>query len=367
MWALVVWLLSRLPDIEARSHSLHYSYSAMSEPDLPVPAFSASGFIDNQPFIRYNSRMERAEPAVGWLKEDSAYFEDETQAFNNRKRIFQLSLRNIQGYYNSSGAQSRRAGGSRQQAGPHTLQFTYGCEMRDGTSGTGHWQYGYDGRDYLALDLDSMQYTAATFIAGYTKRKWENSEYWLEREKSYLEKECVLWLQRYLILGGKTILRTDTPQTRVTHHPRPQGGASLRCWALGFYPADISLTWQLDGEDLTKDMELGETRPSGDGTFQKWAAVVVPPGKEQHYTCHVQHEGLPEPLTLRWEPPQPTFPIMAVIAVLIVLGAVVIIGAVVPVVRKRRRNTVLELNSGPLEDQPVLLTSEPSLQPINLF
>nr|AAY51862.1 truncated MHC class I antigen splice variant Bl.2a [Mus musculus]AAY51863.1 truncated MHC class I antigen splice variant Bl.2a [Mus musculus]AAY51872.1 truncated MHC class I antigen splice variant Bl.2a [Mus musculus]AAZ32171.1 truncated MHC class I antigen splice variant Bl.2a [Mus musculus] len=169
----------------------------------------------------------------------------------------------------------------------------------------------------------------------------EGPEYW-ERETQIAKdnEQSFGWSLRNLIHYYNQS-KGDPPKAHVTHHPRPAGDVTLRCWALGFYPADITLTWQLNGEELTQDMELVETRPAGDGTFQKWAAVVVPLGKEQNYTCHVYHEGLPEPLTLRWEPPPSTGSNMVNIAVLVVLGAVIIIEAMVAFVLKSSRKIAI--------------------------
>ncbi|XP_063135481.1 RT1 class I, locus CE11 isoform X3 [Rattus norvegicus] len=313
------------------SHSLWYFTSALSWPGLGEPRFISVRYVDDTEFVRFDSGSEnpRYEPRAPWMeREGPEYWEQQTRRAKGNQQTFQVNLRTALRYYNQSEDRS------------HTIQRMYGCDMgSDRSLLRGYEQYAYDGRDYIALNEDLKTWTAADVAAQITRNKWDQAGV-AERRRAYLEGTCVKWLRRYLEHGKETLLRSDPPKAHVTLHPRPEGDVTLRCWALGFYPADITLTWQLNGEDLTQDMELVETRPAGDGTFQKWASVVVALGKEQKYTCLVEHEGLPEPLTQRWEAPPSTDSNMETNVIYVVVGALVItgaviIGAVVAVVRKR--------------------------------
>ncbi|KAF5915515.1 hypothetical protein HPG69_012678 [Diceros bicornis minor] len=173
-------------------------------------------------------------------------------------------------------------------------------------------QFIYKGADYLALNMDLHSWTAAAKWALISRHKWEVAG--VEHCRNYLEDMCMKWLLRRLEKGKEMLQRIDRckvpefsylssqtpPKIHMTHHPISDHEVTLRCWALSFYPAEITLTWQHDRTDLTQDMELVETRPVGDGTCQKWATVMMPSREEQRFTWHVQHEGLPEAITLRW-------------------------------------------------------------------
>ncbi|XP_069880392.1 saoe class I histocompatibility antigen, A alpha chain-like [Dipodomys merriami] len=213
----------------------------------------------------------------------------------------------------------------------------FGCDVSaDGRLLRGYHQLTYDGQDYIVLNEDLSSWTAADMAAQITRQKCEEAGE-AERHRAYLEHTCVEWLRRYLEHGKETLQRTDPPKAHITLHPTSEHKMTLRCWALGFYPAEITLTWLWDGEEQTQEMELVETRPAGDGSFQKWAAVVVPSGEEQRYTCHVQHEGLPEPLSLTWEPPaQPTIPNTGIVIGLGIFAVLVVVAVVLFVLWRKR-------------------------------
>ncbi|XP_036916504.1 LOW QUALITY PROTEIN: patr class I histocompatibility antigen, A-126 alpha chain-like [Sturnira hondurensis] len=267
--------------------------------------------VDDTEIARFDSEAASAtmEPRVPWVQQEGAKFwEEQTREVRHKEQRSRANLNQLRAHHNQS------------EDGAHTWQEMTGCVVESGGRFfRGFSQFAYNGTDFLALNRDLRSWTAASGISGSDVVRVPNAD----AQRDFLEDTCVRRLHLLLGKGNETLLRADPPKTHVTRHPISDHEVTLKCWALGFYPADITLTWQHEGKDLTQDMEAVETRPAGDGTFQKWAAVVVPPGEEQRYTCHVQHQGLPEPLTLRWDPPPQTTMVIVVIAAAVgVLGAV---------------------------------------------
>ncbi|XP_049744239.1 HLA class I histocompatibility antigen, A alpha chain-like isoform X8 [Elephas maximus indicus] len=282
---LLLLLSGTLPLTQTRagSHSLNFFFTAVSRPGVGEPRVIAVGYVDDTQFGHFDSDAANpgSEPRTPWAEQEGPeHWAELTRGAKDIAQALRVGLQALRGYYNHSDTSS------------HTIQALSTCEVgSDGRFLRGCPRIAYDGTDYIALNEDLRSWTAADGAAQITRREWEEA---------------------------------DPPKAYVTHHPISDGVVTLKCWALGFYPSEITLTWQRDGEDQTQDTEFVETRPAGDGTFQKWAALVVPSGEEQRYVCLVQHEGLSEPLTLRWEvPPQPTTSILGIVAGLVLLGAVV--------------------------------------------
>ncbi|XP_027732004.1 BOLA class I histocompatibility antigen, alpha chain BL3-7-like isoform X2 [Vombatus ursinus] len=311
-----------LTETWAGSHSLKYFYAAMSQPGLAKPRFISVTYVDDQQVLSFDSDRESqsTEPRTPWIKQEIPdYWERETQISREATQRYRMCLQKVSSYYNHS------------EGGVHTYQRLSGCEVfSNGSFSRGFVQYAYDGQDYLALDTETLRWIAGNTGALNNKLKWEADQSVAKYWKGYMQEECVYWLHRYLENGKQTLLKTDPPYVQVTRHTSSDGKVTLRCRAQDFYPAEISLTWLRDGEEQLQETELIETRPAGDGTFQKWAAVGMLSGNEQKYTCRVQHEGLPERLFLKWEPQSSSVGLSAgVITALLLLLAAVIVGVVI--------------------------------------
>ncbi|XP_061476699.1 major histocompatibility complex class I-related gene protein-like isoform X2 [Rhineura floridana] len=296
------------------SHYFHNFYIGVSEPGQGLPQFIAVSYVDDQPITHYDSDTQRKVPVMPWMrkveKDDAQYWDRGTEALRGWEQAFQVNLVTLGNRYNQSN-------------GFHSLQVMYGCEVGPEGRKGGYLQHGYDGRDFLSLDKETLTWTAADAGAQVTKRKWERDRAFTQYTKAYLEEECVEWLKKYLDYGKEALQRTEPPVVKVTHQVDADDMETLFCQAHGFYPKEIDANWRKDGKVWVEDTFRGVVAPNSDGTYHALLGVKIDPKDRDRYRCHVEHDGLKKPLKVAWEEPA------AKIALILgcVLGAIVLIAS----------------------------------------
>ncbi|XP_036406869.1 class I histocompatibility antigen, F10 alpha chain-like [Megalops cyprinoides] len=260
-------------------HSLQYLCTATS--GIPgFPGFVAVGMLDGEPFCSYDNKIGRDIPRQEWAKEavDPGYWQRNTQISHRAQRSFK-DIAVAMELLNQTGA-------------IHTFQNMYGCNWNEETGNTEAYdKYGYDGEDFLTFDLETMSWIPSVPQAFKTKSKWESNRAQTEGRKKYLTEVCIDWLKTYVNSERNTLEKKGPPEVTLL---QKDPSSPVTCHATGFYPRGMSISWQRDGEDLHEDVELGDTLPNGDGTFQIRSSLRLSAEdmKMHSYTCTVQHSSL---------------------------------------------------------------------------
>ncbi|XP_074932542.1 class I histocompatibility antigen, F10 alpha chain-like [Phalacrocorax aristotelis] len=276
-------LLGVLVGAASGLHSLRYFDVWVSEPSPGVPQFTIVGYVDQNRFMHYDSDIGKDEPRAQWMvaNMDQQFWDSETRKSHYWQRFYRMDFDTLQRRYNQSG-------------GTHTWQRMAGCDLLEDGSTRGFYQEAYDGRDFIAFDMNTMTFTAADVGAQIIKRKWEEDGTVAERHKHYLENDCIKALRKYVSYGRAVLERKEPPTVRVSGK-EAQGILTLHCRAYGFYPRPITVSWLKDGEVRDAETEWGSVAPNSDGTYYTWASIEARPEDKDKYRCRVEHACLLEP------------------------------------------------------------------------
>ncbi|KAG7318674.1 hypothetical protein KOW79_018429 [Hemibagrus wyckioides] len=296
----------------AVTHSLQYFFTGVT-PGINFPEFTTVGLVDGEQFDYYDSDIRKMIPKTEWIQKNVGedYWNSETQISQGWQETFKAGVDILMQRFNQTG-------------GVHTVQVMYGCELHDDGTVRGYDQDGYDGEDFISFDLKTKTWIAPKPQALITKNKWDPDTGYNNNRKNYLENICIEWVKKYVSYGRDTLERKDPPTASVIqkHSPSPE----VVCHATGFFPKEVMISWRKDGEDVNEDVELRETLPNQDGSFQKRSILKVPAEDLQKhtYTCVIQHSSLKEELVLEVPKGGGLMPIIVgVLVALVVLVAVV--------------------------------------------
>uniref|UniRef100_A0A0F8D133 Major histocompatibility complex class I-related protein n=1 Tax=Larimichthys crocea TaxID=215358 RepID=A0A0F8D133_LARCR len=184
------------------------------------------------------------------------------------------------------------------RTGVHIYQWMFGCEWDDETGKvTGFDQYGYDGEDFISLDLKTETWIAPKQQAVITKNRWDQDKARIAQIKNYITQICPEWVKKYVNYGRSSLMRTELPSVSLL---QKTSSSPVTCHATGFYPDRASLVWKKDGVELHENVDHGEIVPNHDGTFQM-SIDLKPDASEDwsKYDCVFQLAGVKKDIVTR--------------------------------------------------------------------
>ncbi|XP_047414333.1 MHC class I polypeptide-related sequence B-like isoform X2 [Sciurus carolinensis] len=294
MLFLVIIVICATLGTTAGAHSLHYNFTVRSEGGSVQSKSFAEGYWDHQLFLQYDSDNQgSAEPQGPWAEKPlgTENWNTEMQDLAEQSKKLKATLADIN---------ARLV----QREGSHSLQETRGCKIQEDNRTRGFWNFHYDGEPFLSYHPETrswkVQPSSAQNLAMEVKNSWDadgmqSKDYW-----AHVHGELCGRLRRYLFSwkgsshssGASAKGTLLSPAVNVTCDEASEDTIHVTCWALGFYPQDISVTWHQDGEPLSQDTQWsGGVLPYGNGTYQTWVSTSIPQGQEQRFNCCVEHSG----------------------------------------------------------------------------
>ncbi|CAH2314443.1 MHC class Ia alpha antigen [Pelobates cultripes] len=310
-------------------HSLQYFYTGISAPGHGLPEFSADAYLNGVMILKYNNKKGLEVPVPEWIKkEDSGYWERDRKISRDTEAAFKHHLKSIMSRYNHT-------------QGLHYLQHAYGCVRRDDNSTRGYSEYAYDGKDFLELDIKRAVYVPVVLEAQLSAKTYNSPEVRAgERNKAYLEMECIKWLDKHIHYGKEEFERRVPPRVTISDE-RSDEMTKLHCLVFGFYPRDIDVNWKKNGIEAQLD-EAKEVLPNTDGTYQIRVTVEVPAEEIESYSCHVDHISQQETFIKKWKPKPDS---RAVYRAIGIIAAVIFSISVLGTFIWRKRSAQLTRNS----------------------
>uniref|UniRef100_A0A3P8SXE0 Ig-like domain-containing protein n=1 Tax=Amphiprion percula TaxID=161767 RepID=A0A3P8SXE0_AMPPE len=257
-------------------HSLLYFLTATSGvPDFPQ--FMGSALVDDFQVGYCDSNIKMAETKQDWrkfMKDNPEHLEFYINECYNNQHFFKATIDGLMKRFNQSG-------------GVHILQRMSGCEWDDETGEIrGFNQYGYDGEDFISLDLQML-----TWITPKPQALHRNQYYFIHLYPD--------WLKKYVQYARSFLQRTDLPSVSLL---QKTPSSQVTCHATGFYPDRADLFWRKDGEELHEDVDKVEILPNHDGTFQMSVDLnisSITPEDWKKYDCVFQMSGVKDDLIIK--------------------------------------------------------------------